>query len=664
MSDRQDQIDELLDRWEAARDRGESLAPEDLCREHPELLNEIKHAIAALAWVPDVPQVDGPQSELISFTGSDGHGGRVGHEPVPKRLGRYELVEPLGAGGFGQVWKAYDPELRRHVAVKVPRADRGGSPSRIDRFLDEARRVAQLRHPGIVPVFDVGRQDDWCYMVSDLIEGESLQARIRREKMPWTEAARIAADVGDALQYAHEQGFIHRDVKPANILLDGAGKVYLADFGIAATEQELSTSGGGPSGTLAYMAPEQIQGGLLDGRADVYGLGVVLYEMLTGTRLFAQQEPAELRQAILHAELEPPATRTREIPAQLSLACIQALAKTPDLRYADARTFAQALRELACTRPGRKRRVVAAIAGVLVLTVVGVISLLGRGGGRYDPVEQPVPENNATTPGPAVTDAAAKVRPRRICAFDFSDVADRGKNTGILGTGAELGIIGKPEFTNSTDPDAPPAQLGIGVRFLNGRRNEALHAQKFWIQSEAWTISLWFRRRASENVDFLVYQGEWHGMGDERCPQFNVWVSPAGELRVLNCRSFREGHIDIDLTIAGIKAARWHHLAITFSAAGPASFTPGTVVAYLDGQEVGRRNNTYIGLSARNSKSALVIGSVFRPLENTNRCFDGVLADVEIFADALSAEQVAEKWQAGSRVPDAASSSARDEGPR
>jgi hypothetical protein len=135
-------------------------------------------------------------------------------------------------------------------------------------------------------------------------------------------------------------------------------------------------------------------------------------------------------------------------------------------------------------------------------------------------------------------------------------------------------------------------------------------------------------------------------------------------LRVLNCRSFREGHIDIDLTIAGIKAARWHHLAITFSAAGPASFTPGTVVAYLDGQEVGRRNNTYIGLSARNSKSALVIGSVFRPLENTNRCFDGVLADVEIFADALSAEQVAEKWQAGSRVPDAASSSARDEGPR
>ena len=219
MSDQQDQIDELLDRWEAARDRGERLAAEELCREHPDLLDEVKHAIAALIWVPDVPQAAEPQSELISFTGSDGHGGRVGHEPVPKRLGRYELVEPLGAGGFGQVWKAYDPELRRHVAVKVPRTDRGQLPASIDRFLAEAQRVAQLRHPGIVPVFDVGRQDDWCYMVSDLIEGETLQARIRTEMIPWTEAARIAADVADALQYAHDQGFIHRDVKPANILL-------------------------------------------------------------------------------------------------------------------------------------------------------------------------------------------------------------------------------------------------------------------------------------------------------------------------------------------------------------------------------------------------------------------------------------------------------------
>lgn len=664
MSDRQDQIDNLLDRWETARDRGESLAAEELCQEHPELLDEIKNAIAALAWIPDVPRADEPQSELISFTGSDGHGGRVGHEPVPKRLGRYELLEPLGAGGFGQVWKAYDPELRRHVAVKVPRTDRGQLPASIDRFLAEAQRVAQLRHPGIVPVFDVGRQDAWAYMVSDLIAGESLQNRIHNGKMAWTEAARIAADVADALQYAHDQGFVHRDVKPANILLDDTGKVYLADFGIAATEQELSTSGGSPSGTLAYMAPEQIQGGPLDGRVDVYGVGVVLYEMLTGTRPFENDEPGDLRQAILHGDPEPPAKGNREIPAELSLACMQALAKTPDLRYAGAQAFAQALRKLVRKRAGGMRRIAVVLGIVLVIAVVAAFSVRGRIGAEHDPVEQPVAGENVAASGRAVAGGATRVPPRRICAFDFSDAADRGKNTGILGTGAELVIIGKPEFTKHTDPDAPPAQLGVGVRFLDGRRNEALQAQKFWIQSEAWTISLWFRRRASANVDFLVYQGEWNGMGDERCPQFNVWLGPAGELRILNCRSFRGGHIDIDLTVAGIEVARWHHLAITFSAAGPATFTPGTVVAYVDGQEVGRRNNTYIGLSARNSKSALVIGSVFRPLENTNRCFDGVLADVEIFADALSAEQVAEKWQAGSRVPDAASSPARDEGPR
>jgi hypothetical protein len=411
------------------------------------------------------------------------------------------------------------------------------------------------------------------------------------------------------------------------------------------------------------MAPEQIQGGPLDGRVDVYGLGVVLYEMLTGTRPFEHDEPGDLRQAVLHGDPKPPAARNREIPAELSLACMQALAKTPDLRYAGAQAFAQALRKLACTRPGRKRRVVAAVAGVLVLAVVAVVGLRGRGGAEHDPVDQPAVDDNAATSGREVAGGPTKVPPRRICAFDFSDAADRGKNAGILGTGAELGIIGKPEFTSSTDPDAPPAQLGVGVRFFDGQRGEALRAQKFWIQSEAWTISLWFRRRISANVDFLIYQGEWNGMGDERCPQFNVWLSPAGELRILNCRSFREGHIDIDLTVSGVEVARWHHLAITFSAAGPATFTPGTVIAYVDGQEVGRRNNTYIGLSARNSKSALVIGSVFRPLENTNRCFDGVLANIEFYADALPAEQVAEKWQAGSQVPDAASSSATGEDP-
>jgi len=429
MSDRQEQIDELLDRWEAARDRGETLPAAELCRDHPELLDEIKQAITALAWVPDVPQPEDPQSELISFTGSDGHGGRAFHEPVPKRLGRYELQEPLGAGGFGQVWKAYDTELHRHVAIKVPRTDRGDFPSKIDRFLEEARRVAQLRHPGIVSVFDVGHQDTWCYMVSDLIDGESLQTRIHRQKVPWTEAARIAADVADALQYAHDQGFIHRDVKPANILLDNAGKVYLADFGIAATEQELTTSGSSPSGTLAYMAPEQIQGGPLDGRADVYGLGVALYELLTGTRPFEQKEPVELRQAVVSTAPEPPVRLDRTIPAELSEVCAKALAKEPKRRFGDAKQFAEALRACKAGRRHAGRYVTLATAAVLLAFVS--VSLLMHA----------VPVGNTPVPVAPQT-AGTEVEPQ-------ADSSDHSENT----IGMRFRLIPAGEFSMGSPAD-------------------------------------------------------------------------------------------------------------------------------------------------------------------------------------------------------------------
>lgn len=186
--------------------------------------------------------------------------------PVPEVLGRYRLLEPIGAGGFGQVWKGFDPELKRRVAIKIPRPDRASSLAAGERFLEEARKVAQLRHPGIVPVHDVGQQDDWCYIVSDLIAGENLAERIKRGTVPWAEAVRIVAAVADLLHFAHEHGFIHGD-----------GSVFLADFGIAATEQQLQEEFG-TSGTLAYMSPEQVQGNTrdLDRRTDVFSLGVVL----------------------------------------------------------------------------------------------------------------------------------------------------------------------------------------------------------------------------------------------------------------------------------------------------------------------------------------------------------------------------------------------------
>ena len=186
------------------------------------------------------------------------------------------------------MWKGFDPELQRVVAIKVPRPDRISSPDQAQKFLEEARKVAQLKHPGIVPVHDVGRDGDWFFIVSDFIDGENLAQRISRDRPGWEESARLVADVAEILQHAHQQGFIHRDIKPANILLDGQGRPYLTDFGIAISGDDQGRGTTDTAGTLRYMAPEQVAETVsqIDCRSDIYGLGVVLYELLTGQRPF------------------------------------------------------------------------------------------------------------------------------------------------------------------------------------------------------------------------------------------------------------------------------------------------------------------------------------------------------------------------------------------
>ena len=228
-------------------------------------------------------------------------------EQVPKTLGRYRLDALIGAGGFGQVWKGFDPELQRTVAIKIPRSGRLGSPQQAARFLDEARKIAQLRHPGIVPVHDVGREGDYCYIVSEFIEGGDLAERLSHGRLPWQNAVRLIGEIAGILQHAHANGFVHRDIKPANILLDAKRSPYLADFGIAATGEELRQGGGNTAGTLGYMSPEQVGGRQVDARTDIYSLGVVLFELLVGQHPFAAANPVELRHAILTDDPKFPA---------------------------------------------------------------------------------------------------------------------------------------------------------------------------------------------------------------------------------------------------------------------------------------------------------------------------------------------------------------------
>jgi hypothetical protein len=258
-----------------------------------------------------------------------------------RTFGRYHLLQRVGSGGFGEVWQAYDPVLQKHVAVKAPLTRRADRPPRTA-FLHEARKAASLRHPAIVPVHDVGEGADGWYIVSEFVEGDSLRARAGAGRLPFDQAARVVATVAGALHAAHLAGLVHRDVKPANILLDRAGNAYLTDFGLAIREDEQFAERSRVSGTLAYMPPEQIRGDnhLLDGRADVYALGAVLYELLTARPPFRADTYDEYLELVQHREPWPPRSIDPAVPVELERICLKCLAKAVKDRYRTAHDLA------------------------------------------------------------------------------------------------------------------------------------------------------------------------------------------------------------------------------------------------------------------------------------------------------------------------------------
>ena len=264
----------------------------------------------------------------------------------PARLGRYRIVGKIGSGGFGTVYRGYDDDLRRDVAVKAPHRHRIATPADVEAYLAEARTVAGLDHPHIVPVFDLGRGDDGlCFVVSRFIEGGDLAQRIHEARPPFAASAALAAAVAEALHHAHKRGLVHRDVKPANILIDRAGVPFLTDFGLALKEEDFG-KGGGLAGTPAYMSPEQAsgEGHRVDGRSDVFSLGVVLYELLTGRRPFRADSAGDLLAQITGVEARPPRQIDDAIPKELERICLKALSKRAADRYTTARDMADDLR--------------------------------------------------------------------------------------------------------------------------------------------------------------------------------------------------------------------------------------------------------------------------------------------------------------------------------
>lgn len=290
-------------------------------------------------------------------------------------FGKYQLEIPLGRGAFGEVWKAYDPHLKRHVAIKFPRNDRHFPPEMLESFQREAQKLATLgRIPGIVTVFDFGEQDGQPYFVSDYIEGESLAHRLERGKLSFEESAELVARVAETLKRAHKLKLVHRDIKPANILLDADGEPYLADFGLAITDAEQLTEGRSIVGTFAYMSPEQASGEShrVDGRADIFALGVLLYRLLTDELPFRGKNSAQCIDHILHQKPRPPRQIDETIPAELERICLKCLKKDMEERYSSAGELA---RDLQFWRQTKRRTRGIQIAALVAIALAAVIAL-------------------------------------------------------------------------------------------------------------------------------------------------------------------------------------------------------------------------------------------------------------------------------------------------
>jgi hypothetical protein len=315
----------------------------EACRDDPpEVRQRLEKLLAADRHQAERRYQDQPPLQAYCSTEPQGSA----HQPLPRELhqlpnkiGRYEVRRALGQGTYGAVYETWDADLARLVAVKIQRV------LQLESFLEEARRLAQLDHPHIIPIYDVGFDPKLGpYIVSRLVPGGNLQNARLSNPLSFHDAARIVAKLASALDHAHQRGIIHRDVKPSNILIDSQGEPFLADFGLAISDQK-RTGDAALIGTCAYMSPEQASrnAGRVDGRSDIFSLGIIFYELLTGAHPFHANSADEVLHRIRTVPPIPLRQRDDRIPTAFEEICMKCLAATVSERYSTAADLADAL---------------------------------------------------------------------------------------------------------------------------------------------------------------------------------------------------------------------------------------------------------------------------------------------------------------------------------
>jgi serine/threonine protein kinase/formylglycine-generating enzyme required for sulfatase activity len=409
----EDRLNSLLLEWQEQQFQGRDVPATDLCRDCPELAEELGRRIQVLRRMKNLLRSGGVPSEPdhaeatrdLEARNQQANVASGGVTETPRRpeydgtvtpprpglVPGYEILEELGRGGMGVVYKARQRSLNRTVALKMILAGSHASPAAMDRFLKEAETIAQLKHPNVVQVYQFGSHQGKPYFSLEYLEGGSLAAKLKGEPQPPAQAAQIVQTLARAVQAAHEQGIVHRDLKPANVLLAADGTPKVTDFGLAKQGDSGMTATGEVLGTPSYMAPEQAAGKTREvgPAADIYALGAILYELLTGRPPFKGTSSWDTVQLVVSTEPVPPSRLQPKVPRDLETICLKCLHKDPSRRYARAAELAQDLGRFQAGEPivarpssvwergvkwARRRPALATLCGVLVVALVIVLS--------------------------------------------------------------------------------------------------------------------------------------------------------------------------------------------------------------------------------------------------------------------------------------------------